>query len=150
MKPFNLRIQHLPTLGESRTPTRAYDDDAGFDLYTSEDVEIAPGTFADIPTGIAVELPAWSWGLVTGRSSALRKRGLLVHSGIIDTGYRGELYAGAFNLTREPVVVLKGERVAQLIIIDNASRKVDIEVVGPNESLSEHARGARGFGSSGA
>lgn len=155
--PFNqfnneskLRVKYLTTLGgEAWTPTRAYPDDAGFDLYTSERTEIRPGQFVDIPTNIAVELPYWAWGMLTGRSSTLRKRGLLVHTGIIDAGYRGELYAGAFNLTDAPVVVEQGERVAQFIVIQNATADVDLEVLGPDEHFNPHPRGTQGFGSSG-
>lgn len=145
-----LRVKLLDTLlGQPKLPTRAYNDDAGFDLYTSERTEIPAGAFIDIPTNIAIELPYWAWGMLTGRSSTLRKRGLLVHTGIIDPGYRGELYAGAFNLTGETVVVEAGERVAQFIIIQNATAEVDIELLGPDESFNPHPRGEQGFGSSG-
>ncbi len=128
-------------------PFRTYDDDAGLDLVVSEATTILPGTFQDVPCGLAVELPHWSWGLVTGRSSALRKRGLLVHSGVIDAGYRGPIYSGAWNMTDQPVVVEKGERIAQLILIANGTRRVvPIQV----EQLNPSARGESGFGSTGA
>jgi dUTP pyrophosphatase len=131
---------------EGCLPKRAYEDDAGLDLVVSDTTFIRPGQFADVPCGVSVELPSWSWGLVTGRSSALRKRGLLVHTGVIDAGYRGPLYAGAWNMTEELVRVEKGERIAQLIIHNNSTRYVDPIRV---EYLSESARGSNGFGSSG-
>ncbi len=128
-------------------PQRAFDDDAGLDLVVSEATTILPGTFQDVPCGLAVELPSWSWGLVTGRSSALRKRGLLVHSGVIDAGYRGPIYSGAWNMTDQPVIVEKGERIAQLIVLSNMTRHIDpIETQG----LTKSARGEAGFGSTGA
>lgn len=141
--------QELPTVvhDEGCLPRRAYDDDAGLDLVVSQDVTILPGQFEDVPCGVSVELPEWSWGLVTGRSSALRKKGLLVHSGVIDAGYRGPLYAGAWNMTDETVTVKAGERIAQLIVISNQTRNVEPWKV---ESLTPSARGERGFGSSGA
>lgn len=127
-------------------PVRAYEDDAGLDLVVSEAVTIPPGTFRDVSCGLAVELPYWSWGLVTGRSSALRKRGLLVHSGVIDAGYRGPIYSGAWNMTDQPVTVEKGERIAQLILIANGTRHVvPLQV----DRLNPSKRGEHGFGSTG-
>lgn len=141
-----MRVLKLDTLGESWMPTRAHADDAGLDLYVSESRTIGPGEFVDLPTAIAVQLPPGTWGLLTGRSSTLRKRGLLVNQGIIDPGYRGELFAGVWNLGAQPVTVEPGERLAQLIVMPNiteATRVVSAEL------LDEHERGIRGFGSSG-
>jgi dUTP pyrophosphatase len=132
--------------GPGLLPTRAYATDAGLDLYVSERTTVPAGGFSDVPAGISCELGEHQWGLVTGRSSALRERGLLIHSGIIDSGYRGPLFAGAFNLGQEPVTLEAGERVAQLIVMHNATRLVDPF---PVETLSESPRGTRGFGSSG-
>lgn len=131
---------------DARLPTRAHADDAGLDLYVLGDHEILPGSFKDIPSGIRCELPEWSWGLITGRSSTLRKRGLMVAQGVIDAGYRGELFAGVWNLTDEPVQVKHGERLAQLIVLSNSTMGlIPTEVHYLNPSL----RGDKGFGSSG-
>jgi dUTP pyrophosphatase len=143
------RQEDLPTVlgpGHTALPVRNYHDDAGLDLVVSQDVLIEPGRFADVPCGISVELPEWSWGLVTGRSSALRSRGLLVHSGVIDAGYRGPLYAGAWNMTEYPVSVKAGDRIAQLIILSNMTRHVTPV---PVQALSPSERGTAGFGSTG-
>jgi dUTP pyrophosphatase len=134
-------------LGEgAQIPTRAYSDDAGFDLYVSEDSVVQPGEFVDIPCAVAVELPAHTWALLTGRSSTLRKKRLLVNQGVIDPGYRGELFAGVWNLSNEPVEVKAGERVAQLIPMHNQALNLNLFEV---EQLSPHPRGEQGFGSSG-
>lgn len=138
----------LATHGEaSRLPSRGYHDDAGLDLYVDRDYCIQPNSFVDISCGVAVQLPEWSWGLITGRSSTLRKKGLLVHQGIIDAGYRGPLFAGVWNLTQDPVLVEAGERVAQLIVLPNLTKDLAPVMV---EFLDEHPRGANGFGSTGA
>lgn len=146
----HIPVKFLPTLtGEPKMPSRAYIDDAGYDLYVSEDTVVPAGAFVDIPTSVAMQLPSWSWGLLTGRSSTLRKRGLLVNTGIIDTGYRGELYAGVFNLTQTDVVVEAGERIAQIIILENATAKTRVWQLEGDDELEPHQRGTNGFGSSG-
>lgn len=128
------------------TPDRAYPDDAGLDLFVSKRTVIPCGQFVDVSSGIAVELPPGTWGLIQGRSSTLRKRQLLVNPGVIDVGYRGELFAGCWNLGRVTQILEPGERVAQLIIIANVTEMVGVRVV---DELGEHARGGNGFGSSG-
>ena len=126
-------------------PYKAHVDDAGYDLTTTKEVIIPPGQFRDIPTNVWVALPPGWWGLVTGRSSALRRLHLLVHSGVIDTGYRGELFAGAFNLSGNPVTIHPGSRVAQFIPIPQPQMR-QVWVDGPPP---EGTRGAAGFGSTG-
>lgn len=128
-------------------PVRTYEDDAGLDLIVSKTTLIGPGTFRDIPCGASVELPPHQWGLVTGRSSALRKRGVLVNTGIIDPGYRGELFAGAWNMLDKDILIERGERIAQFIVVANATRHwIPTEVA----ELAPSARGSNGFGSTGA
>lgn len=130
----------------AEAPRRGYDDDAGLDLVVSEDREVLPGHFVDIPCGVSVQLPDWAWGMITGRSSTLRKRGLMVNQGIIDAGYRGPLFAGVWNLTGETVKVVKGERIAQLLVLENGTRKVEVH---QTTTLTPGSRGSAGFGSTG-
>jgi dUTP pyrophosphatase len=126
-------------------PSRAHYDDAGLDLYVSEDTMIIPGVYTDVPTGISVQLPPDTFGMIVGRSSTSRKRGLQVQTGIIDAGYRGPLFAQV--LGTRGMLVQKGERLAQMLILKNTT--MDVSVVQAAE-LDEHARGHNGFGSSGA
>lgn len=139
-------VKWTPTTPEGKAPRRAYEDDAGFDLYIAKDVTIPPGKFADVHTDIAAELPSNTWGMLTGRSSTLRKKGLLVNQGIIDPGYRGELYVGCWNMTSAPVTVHAGERIAQLIILPNTTAAMSLI---QTDRLSDHPRGTNGFGSTG-
>lgn len=132
--------------GLAQLPTKAYSDDAGFDLYVSEDVWIQPGEFVDVPCAVAIELPSDTWALLTGRSSTLRKHKLMVNQGVIDPGYRGELFAGVWNLGPEMVHVGVGDRLAQLILMPNHA--LNAKLVSVNE-LTPHQRGQSGFGSSG-
>ena len=127
-------------------PAKAYDDDAGFDLFVDEDTTIEPSTFVDVPLGVAVKLPEGTWGLLTGRSSTLRKHGLMVAQGVIDCGYTGPLFAGVWNMTDQPVLVTRGMRLVQYILMPNRSLGVSILQV---DQLPKTERGASGFGSSG-
>ncbi|ASR83843.1 deoxyuridine triphosphatase [Arthrobacter phage PitaDog] len=140
-------LQFAPVDGaEVQLPTRAYSDDAGLDLFVTEDTWVPANGFVDIRSHIKVQLPDWSWGFLVGRSSTLRKKGLLVNPGIIDAGYRGELFSGVQNMTSKPVHVEAGERIAQLIVIGNGTRQIEPVLV---PELGSHARGKNGFGSSG-
>lgn len=125
-------------------PRTGYPGDAGVDLYVSENTRIPFGQFADVPCGCNVELPPGTWGMLTGRSSTIRDRGLFVTQGIIDNGYRGPLFAGVHNLSDTSVQLQKGDRIAQLIVlplVPVAPQQVD--------ALSQSDRGSNGFGSSG-
>jgi dUTP pyrophosphatase len=127
-------------------PIRKYVDDAGLDLTTAIDVEIKPGEFRDIRTQVkAVELPPGYWGMITGRSSTLRKHGLHVPMAVIDPGWRGPLFVGVWNLSPNPVMITAGNRLGQLICLPNHPHPV-VSV----DTVTEAPRGLNGFGSSGA
>lgn len=124
-------------------PTRAHHDDAGLDLYSVEDVALAPGQGSLVKTGIAVAVPQGHAGLIADRSS-LARRGLKTAGGVIDAGYRGELGILLWNISGEPQKLKKGERLAQLLIVPVATPAV-VETA----ELDETKRGANGFGSTG-
>lgn len=145
-----LEATRIPTIrwtgDEQHEPYRPYEGDAGFDLICSDRVTIEPGRFADVACGINVEFPRNTWGMITGRSSTLRRRGLLVHQGIIDNGYRGPLFAGVFNLSEQPRTIRPGDRVAQIIPFPLTAKGLTFEHVAV---LTEADRGQAGFGSTG-
>jgi dUTP pyrophosphatase len=153
---FDTRIEPMPYVGDPwHGPTRAYADDAGLDLRVSEETTLYWGTFKDVPLGINVALPEWSWGFLVGRSSTFRKRNIEIMPGIIDTGYRGQLFAACIwrpddvdpkDRDRAAYVLEAGDRIAQMIIIPNGTR--DVMPVQMTE-LPKHERGINGFGSSG-
>jgi dUTP pyrophosphatase len=126
-------------------PTRYYPGDAGFDLYVSTTTYVPYREYVDVPLGISVELPPDIWAMLTGRSSTLRRRRLLVMQGIIDNGYRGELFAGVQNVGKEGEWVRAGERIAQLIPfrLESALPLVQVPELSPSD------RGTAGMGSTG-
>lgn len=128
-------------------PAYAHTGDAGLDLYSAADVEIAPFERTLIPTGIAVAIPEGYAGFVQPRSGLAIKFGLgLVNSpGLIDSHYRGELKAIAINLSAtETIRIARGDKVAQLVIQPVISANL-CEV----DELDETVRGEGGFGSTG-
>ena len=142
-----LRLQVKRLDPELPLPTYAHAGDAGLDLYAREDVSLAPGERAVVPTGVAIALPRGCVGLVHPRSGLAARMGLsFVNTpGTIDAGYRGEIKVIAINLDPvEPLAIARGERIAQLVV--QRVETVDIVEV---DSLDETPRGAGGFGSSG-
>lgn len=143
-------LQTAPVLGVRRLdehvplPHRRYLDDAGIDLVVSERTVVPPASWRDVPNGVAVELPERTFGMIVGRSSTRRTKGLFVHTGIIDEGWRGELFSMVENVTDQEVVIEAGERVAQLIVLST-----NRTVIEERQVLTPHPRGENGFGSSG-
>ena len=133
-------------------PTRAHDGDAGIDLYSAEDVELAAGQRALVATGIAVAIPHGMVGLIHPRSGLAARLGLsIVNSpGTIDAGYRGEIKVALINLDpAAPIVIRRGDRIAQLLVQQIELAKL-VEVSSFDEAgLAETTRGQGGHGSSG-
>lgn len=145
--PVDARTMKVTVDSAGSMPSRAHYDDAGLDLYVSEDTAIWPGSYTDVATGIAVQLPPDTFGMIVGRSSTSRSRGLQVQTGIIDAGWRGPLFAQVLNTGSDVVIAKTGERLAQMLILKNTT--MDVSLVQASE-LDAHVRGTNGFGSSGA
>lgn len=128
-------------------PTYALPGDAGADIVTTVDVELAPGERAVVPTGIAVALPDGFAAFVHPRSGLAARCGMsLVNApGTIDAGYRGEVKVILINHDpREVLRLHRGDRVAQLVI--QRVERASFHIV---ESLPDSVRGAGGHGSTG-
>jgi dUTP pyrophosphatase len=122
---------------------------AGMDLLAALDGELvlAPGERRLVPTGLAVAIPPGYEGQVRPRSGLAARDGLTVLNapGTIDSDYRGEVQVLLVNLGAAPAHVRRGDRIAQLVVGPVAS-VVWREVA----ALPPSARGAGGFGSTGA
>ena len=128
-------------------PERAHPGDAGLDLRSTVDVEVAPGSRALVPTGLAVAIPDGHAGLVLPRSGLASKVGLTLANapGLIDAGYRGEVVCAVVNLDRtETVRIARGDRIAQLVVVA-VPEATAVEVT----DLPGSVRGSGGFGSTG-
>ena len=131
----------LPTYGSPQA--------AGADLYAlieGESVTIAAGETLLIPTGLSVEIPEGYVGLIYARSGLATKKGLAPANkvGVIDADYRGEVQVALFNQSGRAQSVSAGERIAQLVIAPYLTAQFE-----ESDTLSDTARGAGGFGSTG-
>lgn len=132
--------------GEPRTPYKKYRGDAGWDLFMCENKCIPPHGTMDVHTGVFINMPPYMYARITGRSSTLRKHGLLINEAIIDNGYTGELFVCVRNMTDKPFYVTNGMRLAQIIF----HKIEDVRWVKvPEDKFVEKDRGSRGFGSTG-
>ena len=144
MEPIPVKILRegaiLPTYGSAEA--------AGADLYAclEASVTIEPGQTAFIPTGIAMAVPRGCAGLIYARSGLACKRGLAPANkvGVIDSDYRGEIMVALYNHGTQPQTVDHGERVAQMVITPVLTPVYEVA-----DSLTDTARNAGGFGSTG-
>ncbi|MHB8274721.1 MAG: dUTP diphosphatase [Dermatophilaceae bacterium] len=128
-------------------PRYAHPGDAGVDLQAREDVSLAPGARALVPTGVAIALPAGYAAFVHPRSGMAARHGITMVNapGTIDAGYRGEILVNLLNTdTREMFSISRGDRIAQLVV-QRVSEAHFVEV----ESLPGSQRGDTGHGASG-
>ena len=130
----------IPTYGSSYA--------AGCDLSACIDqaISISPHTTIKVPTGLAIELPENTVGLIYARSGMATKRHLAPANrvGVIDADYRGEIIVALHNHSEESQTIEVGERIAQLVVAP--FYHVEFEEV---DELSETVRGEGGFGSTG-
>ncbi len=147
---MKVKIKRLPHADGLPVPDYQTPDAAGFDLVAAvapkTTVTILPGARVLIPTGFSFELPKKMEAQVRPRSGLAIKHGVTVLNspGTIDADYRGEVAVILINLGKEPFVVARGERIAQMIIAPVA--RVKLREV---KKLAETKRGAGGFGSTG-
>lgn len=131
------------------TPSYAYPTDSGFDLYSTEDIEIESlGRFA-VPTGIKVSFDEGYELQVRPKSGLSLNSGLTVLNtpGTVDQGYTGEIKVIVFNTSRNPVTIKKGSKIAQGVLCPVVNGKyVIFEEV---NKLEDKDRGDNGFGSTG-
>lgn len=133
---------------DSIVPTFANEYAAGADLYAHLDasVTLQPLERAMIGTGVAVEIPEGYWGAVHIRSGIAAKHGIMLANsvGVVDSDYRGQIYACVINMSNTTYTFESGDRIAQLVI-----RKQEKVSLTPIEELSDTVRAEGGFGSTG-
>ncbi len=141
-----VRIKRLPHGQGLALPAYATEGAAGMDVVSAEDVTLAPGARHAVATGLALAIPPGYEIQVRPRSGLALKHGISVPNtpGTIDSDYRGELKVILINHGAEAFAILRGDRVAQLVLAP-VTRAAWEEVA----DLDQTARGAGGFGSTG-
>jgi dUTP pyrophosphatase len=138
-----MRLNHGADL---ELPSYATAGAAGLDLRAAESLTIKSRERALVPTGIAIALPQYFEAQVRPRSGLAVKYGVTVLNspGTIDCDYRGEIKVPLINHGKEDFVIMRGDRIAQMVIAPVVQAQLEVVTL-----LSETKRGASGFGSSG-
>jgi dUTP pyrophosphatase len=144
--PVPVMVRRLPHFEGLSLPAYATDGAAGMDVLAAEDVTLAPGARHAVATGLALAIPHGFEIQVRPRSGLALRHGISVPNapGTIDADYRGELKVILINHGDAAFEVLRGDRIAQLVLAPVARAswlKVD--------ELDQTARGEGGFGSTG-
>lgn len=145
-----LKIKRGELAKQFPIPKPAKKGDVGIDIPVAiapenDPIVLNPGERKLLPTDIKLEIPEGYWVAVEARSST-SKQSLIVPKGVIDEGYRGEIFAQIINVGKEPVEIHHGDRLVQLILQKNETNDLIVE---ETDVLSESERGESGFGSSG-
>lgn len=124
-------------------PEYAHNTDGGMDIKAPHPQRIMPGKSAVFRTGVHVELPEGTAGLLVSKSGLNVKHDLL-STGLIDRGYTGEIVIKLYNHGSESYLVDRGDKISQLVVIPVRHEKIEIV-----QDLDDTERGSNGFGSTG-
>ncbi|HYF01185.1 MAG TPA: dUTP diphosphatase [Planctomycetota bacterium] len=148
MNEIPVAIRRLPENDDLPLPSYQSADAAAMDLHAAvrESVKIAPGSISTVPCGFALAVPPGYEAQIRPRSGLAAKHGISIPNapGTIDADYRGEVKVILINHGREPFVVERGMRIAQMLVVPVPRVRWDVVDV-----LPETARGAGGFGHTG-
>lgn len=125
-------------------PSRGHTTDAGMDLLTPKGLLVMPNSSVVVDTGVHVELPPNTVGMLKSKSGLNVKNGIQ-SEGVLDEGYTGSIVAKLYNHGDKPVVFERGDKITQLVILPVIIPDI-LEIV---DSLEETERGDNGFGSTG-
>jgi dUTP pyrophosphatase len=145
---LQIPIHRLPHAAGLPLPAFQTAGSSGVDLRAAvaEPLTIAPGAIALVPTGLMVEIPAGFEFQVRARSGLALHHGIAVLNGpgTIDADYRGEIQVILANFGREPFVIQRGDRIAQMVLA-----RVELFQWTETDGVSDSTRGAGGFGHTG-
>ena len=146
-KTKNIQIELLNE--DAIFPEYAYPTDSGFDLYSTEEVKLAPFGRALVPTGLKLSFDIGYEIQVRPKSGLALKQGITVLNtpGTVDSGYNGEIMVIVFNTNQTEFTIPKGMKIAQAVLCPVVNGKyVNLQLV---DKIEDKDRGANGFGSTG-
>jgi dUTP pyrophosphatase len=146
-EPLRVRFQRLESNPDLPLPHRATSHSAGYDVRSAEpDFHLPPGEIRSVGTGLLMELPPGVECQVRPRSGLAARHGITLPNspGTIDPDYRGELKVLLQNGGPSPVLIQRGERIAQLVFA-----RFECPEVEESPDLTRTERGRGGFGSTG-
>lgn len=124
-------------------PTKAHETDAGYDIYAREGKVVPARGSAIFDTGVHIELPYGSVGMLKSKSGLNVKHGI-TSEGVLDVGYTGSICVKLYNHSDVDYEVRQGDKISQLVVMPILM--TELELV---DRLDETGRGNNGFGSSG-
>ena len=153
---MNLKV--VKVREDARLPTRAYQTDAGMDLYYCPNGERARLVHAEglaigaresvlIPTGLKVDVPYGHMLEIKNKSGIAFKRQLVVGACVVDPGYTGEVYVNLHNIGLKTQYLKPGDKIAQAVLLPVFH--CNIEEVSEEAFVEKSQRGQGGFGSTG-
>lgn len=144
---------YVEVLEGAKLPSKANENDAGFDVYATEDITLYPGQVIKHPLNIKLDLPIGAWARIETKSG-LGSKGMMVWAGVIDEGYRGIPHVIMSNIkmkeglmdNREPIIIKKGAKLAQITMNPHHNYFFMTQV---EKVSTDTNRGSGGFGSTG-
>lgn len=127
----------------AKAPTRAHEADAGLDIYALDGGWVADKTCRAFRTGLHVEIPQGYVGILFSKSGLNVNHGI-TSTGVIDSGYTGEIIVNLHNNGGKHYEVKKGDKISQLVVLPIVTPSVTVV-----DSFEQTDRGDNGFGSTG-
>ena len=140
----NVIIKFKKLTDRAYIPRFAYPDDDCFDLFSPVEAIIYPQKSVILDLEIASEFPSGFEVVLRPRSGLGIKKGIMIHIGTIDSGYRGSWMVRLFNFSEQPHTIYAGDRVAQ-----GALREIPKVEIMESDKISSSSRGTNGLGSTG-
>ena len=141
---MNIQIKKLTE--SASLPVKNSEDDAGYDISSSEDVIVQPMNRQLVKTGISISIPSGYYAHISDRSGMALKHGAHCLGKIVDPSFRGEIGVIIYNTDMYiPIKIKQGQRIAQIIF----KKYENVNFIETKEELDSTNRGGKGFGSSG-